>query len=108
MKLSVIGTLPVALTILVDGKAFTSKEVEFSDISSIELLAARGNAIAGDFLSIHEFAAKTKLLDDKGNKYEVPYSVLAASSGANFKKLEDLEYELLVKLQAESLEIPSN
>lgn len=108
MKLSVLSTLPVALTILVKGESLTSKKIEFSDISSMDLVAARGNAIAGDFLSIHEFVAKTKLLDEEGNKYDIPYEVLATSSSANFKKLEELEYELLAKLQAESLENPSS
>jgi len=108
MKLSVLGKLPVALTVLVEGKAVISKQVEFSDISTSELITARSSAQAGEYLQIHEYCAKAKLLDDQGNKHEIPYDVLAVSSSANLKKLEDLEYELLVKLEAESLSNPSN
>lgn len=108
MKLSILGTLPVALTVLVKGKAVTSREIEFSDIDSAELIKARSNGISGDYLQIHEFCAKIKLVDSKGGKHAVPYDVLAFSTSANLKKLEELDYDLLVKLQAESSENQSS
>ena len=81
MKLSVLGNLPVALTVLVEGKAVVSKKVEFSDISTSELITARSSAQAGEYLQIHEYCAKAKLLDDQGNKHEIPYDVSVIVTG---------------------------
>jgi len=108
MKLSIVSTLPVALTVLVKGKPVCSKEIEFSDIDASELLKARMDAVTGDFLQIHEYCAKIKLIDSKGTKHDVPYDVLAFTSSANLKKFEELDYDLLAKLQAESSETQSS
>ena len=108
MEISIIDTLPVALTVFVKGKPISLKKIEFADINSSELLKARSKAVAGDFLQIHEYCAKIKLIDDKGNKLDVPYDVLAFTTSANLKKLEELDFDLLVKLQAESLENQSS
>lgn len=107
MELSIVDSLPVALTVMVKGKPLSSKQIEFADINSSDLLKARTKAVAGDFLQIHEYCAKIKLIDGKGNKHAVPYDVLAFTTSANLKKLEELDFDLLVKLQAESSETPS-
>ncbi|ENW79777.1 hypothetical protein F909_02880 [Acinetobacter sp. ANC 3929] len=108
MEICIVDTLPVALTVMVKGKPISSKKIEFADINSSDLLKARSKAVAGDFLQILEYCAKIKLIDEKGNKHDVPYDVLAFTTSANLKKLEELDFDLLVKLQAESSETPSS
>jgi hypothetical protein len=56
---------------------------------------------------LHELAAKTQLIDDK-DKHTVTYEMLRDTSSANFKKLEELDYQLQLKLSAESLESQSS
>lgn len=107
-KLSILSSFPVAITILVAGAPKKLKDFEFSDISSIELMAARSKAKAGEFLPIYEYVAKTKLIDNDGTRHDIPYEVLANMSSVNFKKLEEQDYELQLKLEAESLENPSS
>lgn len=101
-KIFIKSSLPVALTVLVAGASATSKDIEFSDISSVELMTARQNAKEKEFLIFHEYAAKVKLIDKDGNKHDVPYSVIAHTSSANLRKFEELDYELTAKLAAES------
>lgn len=107
-KLSILSSFPVAITILVAGAPKKLKDFEFSDISSIELMAARSQASEGEYIPIYEYIAKTKLIDTDGTKHEIPYDVIAGMSSVNFKKLEELDYELQLKLIAVSLENPSS
>ncbi|MCH7339924.1 hypothetical protein [Acinetobacter higginsii] len=108
MRLSVSGLLPVAMTVLVANKAVKCKSVELTDVTTGELFEARKQAKENEFIAIAEFVAKAKLLDDKGNQHAVTYEMLRDMSSANFKKLEDLDYQLQVKLNAESLENQSS
>lgn len=108
MKLSVIGALAVAMTVLVEDKAVKCTRIELSDVSTGDLFAARTTAIEGEYLALHEFVAKTKLIAPDGNKHPVTYEMLRDTSSANFKKLEELDYQLQLKLSAESLESPSS
>ncbi|ENX02650.1 hypothetical protein F900_01096 [Acinetobacter modestus] len=108
MRLSIIGALAVAMTVLVKDKAVKCKKFELTDVSSGELIAARTLATEGQYFAIHEMVAKIQLIDDKGNKYQVTYEMLADTSSANFKKFEEMDYELQLKLNAESLENPSS
>ena len=108
MKLSIVGTLAVAMTVLVKDEAVKCKNIELSDVSTGDLFAARAKAKEGEYLSLHEFVAKAQLIDDQGNKYPVTYEMLRDTSSANFKKLEDMDYQLQAKLNAESLESQSS
>lgn len=108
MKLYIVGSLAVAMTVLVKDKAVKCTSVELSDVSTGELFAFRSKAKEGEFLALHEFAAKTQLIDANGNKHPVTYEMLRDTTSANFKKLEELEYKLLEKLSAESLESQSS
>lgn len=108
MKLSVLGALAVAMTVLHDDKAVKCKKVEVSDLTTGELFAARVAAGDGEFITLHELAAKTQLIDETGNKHALTYEMLRDTSSANFKKLEELDYQLQLKLNAESLENPSS
>lgn len=108
MRLSVIGTLAVAMTVLVKDKAVKCKSVELSDVSIGDLFAFRSNAQEGEYLALHEFVAKAQLIDADGNKYPVTYEMLRDTSSTNFKKLEELDYQLQLKLNAESLESQSS
>ncbi len=108
MRLRVIGALAVAMTVLVKDEAVKCKSVELSDLSTGDLFAARAKANEGEYLTLHELAAKAQLIDDKDNKYPVTYEMLRDTSSANFKKLEELDYQLQLKLSAESLESQSS
>ncbi|WP_312105087.1 hypothetical protein [Acinetobacter venetianus] len=108
MKLSVIGALTVAMTVLVKDKAIKCSKVEVSDLSTGELFNVRALAKEGEYLSLHELAAKTKLIDDTGCHHPITYEMLRDTSSANFKKLEELDFDLQVKLKAESLENQSS
>lgn len=108
MKLSVTGMLAVAMTVFHDEKAVKCRKVELSDLSTGELFAARVAAGDGEFITLHELAAKTQLIDETGNKHALTYEMLRDTSSANFKKLEELDYQLQLKLNAESLENPSS
>lgn len=57
---------------------------------------------------MHELAAKTKLIDADGVEHALTYQMLHETSSTNFKKLEDLDYQLSLKLAAESLETLSS
>ena len=48
------------------------------------------------------------MVEDQGRKHTVTYEMLRDTSSANFKKLEELDYELQKKLNAESLGNPSS
>jgi uncharacterized protein YjaG (DUF416 family) len=104
MKLSVVGGLTVAITVLVNNKPIKCSKVELSDLSTGELFDARARAKEGEYLSLHELAAKTKLIDEN----DVQHEILRDTSSANFKKLEELDFELQAKLKAESLESQSS
>ena len=108
MRLSIVGSLVVAMTVLVKDEAVKCKSIELSDVSTGDLFAARTKASEGEYLSLHEFVAKAQLIDDKGNKHPVTYEMLRDTSSANFKKLEELDYQLQLKLSAESLESQSS
>lgn len=108
MRLSVVGLLPVAMTVLSGNKSVKCKSIELSDLTTGELFEARKQTQDGEFIAIAEYVAKSKLIDDKGNKYPVTYAMLRDVSSANFKKLEELDYELQSKLNAESLESQSS
>ncbi len=104
MKLSVTGKLIAAISVSTTSEIVLCKSVVVSDISSGELFDARKVAIDGEFLAIHELAAKTQLIDGNGYSHQMTYAMLRDTSSANFKKLEELDYELTLKLSAESLE----
>lgn len=108
MRLSVIGALAVAMTVLVKDEAVKCKSVELSDLSTGELFDARARAKEGEYLSLHELAAKTKLIDENDVQHELTYEMLRDTSSANFKKLEELDFDLQAKLKAESLESQSS
>ncbi|MEG2446779.1 MAG: hypothetical protein RSA22_04030 [Acinetobacter sp.] len=108
MKLSVIGSLAVAMTVLVKDKAVQCKSIELSDLTTGEMFAIRQRAKDGEFWAVHELAAKTQLVDDNGNKHTMTYEMLRDTSSTNFKKLEELDYQLQLKLNAESLESQSS
>lgn len=108
MKLSVVGALTVAMTVLVKDEAVKCKSVELSDLTTGDMFAVRQRARDGEFWVLHELAAKTQLVDDQGRKHTVTYEMLRDTSSANFKKLEELDYELQKKLNAESLGNPSS
>ncbi|MFW1840053.1 hypothetical protein ACG9XS_16100 [Acinetobacter gyllenbergii] len=108
MKLSVIGLLPVAMTVLVANKAVKCKSIELSDLTTGELFEARKQTKEGEFIAISEFVAKAKLVDEKGNKHALTYEMVRDTSSANFKKMEELDYDLQAKLNAESLENQSS
>ncbi|MDA3509395.1 hypothetical protein [Acinetobacter junii] len=108
MKLSVVGGLTVAITVLVNNKPIKCSKVELSDLSTGELFDARARAKEGEYLSLHELAAKTKLIDENDVQHEITYEMLRDTSSANFKKLEELDFDLQAKLKAESLESQSS
>ncbi|WP_277560716.1 hypothetical protein [Acinetobacter beijerinckii] len=108
MRLSVIGLLPVAMTVLVANKTVKCTSIELSDLTTGELFEARKQTKEGEFIAISEFVAKAKLVDGEGNKHDVTYAMLRDMSSANFKKLEELDYDLQAKLNAESLENQSS
>ncbi|WHP04769.1 MULTISPECIES: hypothetical protein [Acinetobacter] len=108
MRLSVVGMLAVAMTVLVKDEAVKCRSIELSDVSTDELFAARSKAKEGEYLALYDFVVKVQLIDSKGNKYPVTYEMLRDTSSANYKKLEELDYQLLAKLSAESLENPSS
>lgn len=108
MKLSITGALVVAMTVLVNDDAVKCSQVELSDLTTGDMFAVRQRAKDGEFWALHELAAKTQLVDDQGRKHAVTYEMLRDTSSANFKKLEELDYELQKKLNAESLENQSS
>ncbi|MCY6411990.1 hypothetical protein QTA56_07570 [Acinetobacter sp. VNH17] len=108
MRLSVVGVLAVAMTVLVKDEAVKCKSVELSDLTTGDMFAVRQRAKDGEFWALHEMAAKTQLVDDQGRKHTLTYEMLHDTSSANFKKLEELDYELQKKLNAESLGNPSS
>ena len=108
MKLSVVGALTVAMTVLVKDEAVKCSQVELSDLSTGDMFAVRQRAKDGEFWVLHELAAKTQLVDDQGRKHTVTYEMLRDTSSSKCKKLEELEYELQNKLNAESLGNPSS
>lgn len=108
MRLSVSGSLVVAVTVLHKGQAVECKDAVVSDLTTGELFAARTKAKEGEFWTVHEMAAKTKLIDAQGNQHQLTYEMLCDTSSTNFKKLEELDFELQLKLNAVSLESPSS
>jgi hypothetical protein len=64
MRLRVIGALAVAMTVLVKDKAVKCKSVELSDLVQAIYLQF-GKSKEGEYLTLHELAAKTQLIDDK-------------------------------------------
>jgi hypothetical protein len=108
MKLSVVGALTVAMTVLVQDEAVKCSQVELSDLSTGDMFAVRQRAKDGEFWVLHELAAKTQLVDDQGRKHTVTYEMLRDTSSTNFKMLEELDYQLQLKLKAESLESQSS
>ena len=108
MKLSVLGKLPVPITILKNNKAVACTQVQVSDLTTLELFKARQQAKDGEFWLLYEMAAKTELIDPDGAFHTLTYEQLTQCSSANFKALEALEFDLTLKLEAESLSVPSN
>lgn len=108
MRITVIGALAAAMTVLVKDKAVKCKNAELSDLTTGEMFAIRQRAKDGEYWVLHELAAKTQLVDDDGRKHTVTYEMLRDTSSANFKKLEELDYQLQLKLSAESLESQSS
>ena len=108
MRLSIVGSLVVAMTVLVKDEAVKCKSVELSDLTTGEMFATRQRAKDGEFWVVHELAAKTQLVDDQGRKHTVSYEMLRDTSSTNFKMLEELDYQLQLKLKAESLESQSS
>lgn len=108
MKLSVKGRLVVAISVSTAAGVALCKDVIVSDLSTGELFEARSSAKENEYLALHELAAKTQLIDTKGEKHQLTHKMLNETSSANFKKLEELDYELSLKLDAESLENPSS
>lgn len=97
------GTLACAIAVVVADQSKQCKEFVLSDISTGELFEARQRAKEGEFWSLHELCAKTKLVDDEGNHHNLSYEALRSTSSANYKKLEEAELKLAEKLEAESL-----
>ena len=58
MKLSVVGALTVAMTVLVKDEAVKCSQVELSDLSTGDMFAVRQRAKDGEFLAVHELAAR--------------------------------------------------
>lgn len=108
MKLSVSGKLHVAIAVSTAVGVVLCKDVVVSDLSTAELFAARVKAKENEFHAMHEMAAKTQLIDAQGEKHQMTYKMLNETTSANFKKLEELDFTLLIKLEAESLENPSS
>ena len=108
MRLSLTGVLVVAIAVATENGTVKCKDVVVSDLSTAELFAARSNAKENEYLAVHELAAKTKLIDTDGVEHTLTYKMLHETTSANFKKLEDLDYQLSLKLAAESLENPSS
>ena len=108
MKLSVKGMLVAAIAVSTASGTVMCKDVVVSDLSTAELFQARSNAKENEYLALHELAAKTQLIDDKGVAHSLTYEMLNETSSVNFKKLEELDYQLSLKLGAESLESPSS
>lgn len=108
MRLSVTDALVVAMTVLHKGQAVECKNAVVSDLTTGELFTARSQAKEREFWAVHEMAAKTKLIDAQGNQHQLTYEMLCDTSSSNFKKLEELDFELQLKLNAVSLESPSS
>jgi len=108
MKLSVSGTLLVAIAVSTGAGTVMCKDVIISDLSTSEMFEARSEAKENEYLAVHELAAKTQLIDSNGEIYQLTYKMLNETSSANFKKLEELDYKLSLKLGAESLENQSS
>ena len=104
MKLSVSGALVAAMTVLKNGQAIQCKDVVVSDLSTGDLFAARAKAKDGEYWALHELATKCELIDSDGDRHQMTYEMLHDTSSSNFKKLEDLDLELRLKLNAASLE----
>lgn len=104
MRLSLTGGLVAAIAVSTASGVVMCKDVVVSDLSTAELFAARSEAKENEYLALHELAAKTRLIDSKGVEHQLTYKMLHETSSTNFKKLEELDYQLSLKLAAESLE----
>lgn len=108
MRLSMKDKLVIAIAVSTASGTVMCKDVVVSDLSTAELFQARSDAQENEYLALHELAAKTQLIDKNGEMYQLTYKMLNETSSANFKKIEELDYKLSLKLEAESLENPSS
>lgn len=107
MSMFVEDRLVCPITVLDSGKPVLCSTVGIRDISTIQLFEARAASKEGEFWGLHELAAKAYVIDAEGKEYALPYSVLAETSSANLKVIEQLDNTLSLKLKAESLLNPS-
>lgn len=101
-QLKIEGTLPVALKKLVGQTTIVSKKVIMFQITAIEYIEAQATLTEGQYISIGDLTAMTKLIDENGQEHEITYDMLGHSSRSNLDYLRGLKEKLEAKEQAES------
>ena len=89
------GTLPVALKALDGQTEIKSKHIVMRQLTAIEYMQAQADGEAGQYISIADLAAMTKLVDEDGKEHKITYDMLGHSSRSNLdylnKKLDELK-----------------
>ncbi len=93
--MQVEGTLPVALKALDGQTEIKSKKIVMRQLTAIEYIQAQADSEAGQYISIADLAAMTKLVDEDGKEHKITYDMLGHSSKSNLdylnKKLDELK-----------------
>lgn len=89
------GTLPVALKALDGQTEIKSKHIVMRQLTAIEYMQAQADGEVGQYISIADLAAMTKLVDEDGKEHKITYDMLGHSSRSNLdylnKKLDELK-----------------
>ncbi|MEX5441882.1 hypothetical protein WCE14_00625 [Acinetobacter schindleri] len=100
-RTKITGTLPIAIHLVVEQQPLKLNQVVMTQLSAIESIQA---VQPDQYIAIGELAHMTKLLDDKGNEYQLSYEQLAHTSRKNFDYLKNLRDDLDAKEIAENSE----
>jgi viroplasmin and RNaseH domain-containing protein len=99
--MQVEGTLPVALKALDGQTEIKSKKIVMRQMTVIEYMQSQTDSEAGQYISIADLAAMTKLVDADGNEHKISYDMLGNSSRSNLDYLNEKLEELKAKEAAE-------
>ena len=101
--MKVIGTLPVAIAILIASEAIKIKSVVMRPLTVGQALDSQSGLGTTDYVVIAEYAQMTKLVDDTGAEHDISYAMMRDTSKQNFDYLTTLKAELDAKEIAESV-----
>ncbi|ENV33917.1 hypothetical protein [Acinetobacter gerneri] len=99
-KISINDDLPVAIMILNGGTEIKCGSFIMSSMTAVEYVKAQANTKAGQYVSILDVVAMTKVVDDAGTEYELDYDHIADGPHFNLIRLNEAKAELEAKVKA--------